>query len=521
MTKNLTTHQPVAQKKAIKPDYLKGEPALQPFYQYGLQQPDFGKIMQDKAFPERHRKVLHQALTAQYQGLPVTSATQRNIDALLDENTFSLTTGHQLNLFGGPLYTPYKVLTVIKLAESLSQSYPDQRVVPVFWIHTEDHDFEEINHFYPNFHTKKTYGATFTGATGHHVLTDEITDLIPDHFSDELKACYTPGITLAEATLRFANILYGKYGLIILDADRPELKGLFAEMVHQELTDQVAKTCVEKVSDELRLAGYPAQINPRGVNLFYLDEAGRNRIEEVDEGFRIVGTEKRFSSAELLAEVNSHPERFSPNVALRPLYQETILPNLAYCGGWGEISYWLQLRGVFDHFKINFPLLLPRMSAVIFREKELVAWRNLGLEPDWISLGLHDLYKRFMPHIWQSDEFVEKAQMVHQAFEELQTYIETLSPTLPRSVEGQKVKTGHFLETLEKKIHRVIRNQTPEPFAQIDRLKAAIQPEGMVQERVLSLAAFPEINPEHLIQQVWEKCDPLSFTQQQILLKEI
>ena len=365
----VTTTKPAIQKRAIKADYLAGEPQLKPFYSYDVQQPDFESIMEDKVFSDTHRKVLHQVLTDQYQDLEVTGATARNIESLLDSQTFSLTTGHQLNLFGGPLYTPYKVITVIKLAEQLNKQYPERHVVPIFWIHTEDHDYEEINHFYPNFHTKKTYQAPFSGATGHHILSEEITSLIPTHFPKSLTEGYVQGTTLAQATLRFANELYGKYGLVVLDADHPAFKRLFQETIRQELVDQVSQGIIETTSTKLKAAGYPAQINPRAVNLFYLDENGRDRIEKVEDGFRIIGREMQFTTQEMMVEVAAHPERFSPNVALRPLYQETILPNLAYCGGWGELAYWLQLGGVFDHFSVNFPLLLPRMSAVIFSGK--------------------------------------------------------------------------------------------------------------------------------------------------------
>ncbi|MDB4285674.1 bacillithiol biosynthesis cysteine-adding enzyme BshC [bacterium] len=498
--------------KSIKKDYLSGESSLHRFYHYPIHPlPDFRQVISDKSFPQRNREVLVSALKRQYSGITTTEATLANIERLVDSNVYTLTTGHQLNLFGGSMYTPYKVMTVIRLAEQLNDEISEAHFVPVYWIHTEDHDYEEINHFYPDFAEKSTYSAPFTGATGDHVLTEEINGMIPAHFPPELKASYQPGMTLAEATLRFNNELYGKYGLVILDASDPELKGLFKGVLQKEIGEKTSYNAITKTSAQLGEAGYPQQITSREVNLFYLDGEGRDRIEEQDGTFRVVGRSKSWTWEEIMENIQTSPEFFSPNVSLRPLYQEVILPNLLYTGGWGELSYWMQLKGMFDQHEINFPVLLPRMSGVFFPKETLKDWKALGFSPDEIDLPTYQLYQKYMPTVWDDSVFQSLSGDILATFDKLSGYLEEISATLPRSSEGQKVKTKRFLDNLYTKIHRVKRNDNRQPFAKVSGLKNAISPDGLVQERVLGLGSFPAYNPHELVRLIHTQCDPLVF----------
>lgn len=497
-------------KRTIKNDYASGSDVLKPFYEHSLDALDFEKIRQAKQFPESHREVLHSVLTKQYQTLPPIEAVQQSLDTLALPEAHSLTTGHQLNIMGGPMYTPYKVLTVAKLADQLSQQNPSQPVVPVFWIHTEDHDFEEINHFYEGFGKKVSYNAPFITATGHHILIEEIEHLVPVHMQG-LGDFYTKGKSLARATLEFAHALYGPYGVLVLDADQPELKALFAPVLEKELFDQFSEREVVSQSAKLESLGYSLQVHPREINLFWLDEEGRDRIIKLDEGFGIDGRERHISDVEMRSFIKNSPERFSPNVILRPLYQEYILPNLAYTGGWGELSYWMQLKGVFDATETPFPLLLPRFSATIFTKDQLESWYALGFEEGDIREPQHELFKTYMPKVWDDTEYQSLTATVQEAFDTLQEYISTQSDTLPRSVVGQQVKTARFFKNMEKKMHRLKRDQNREPFQAIQRLKMAVNPDGTVQERVLGIASFKEIDPEDLIRRIYDAVDPVSF----------
>ncbi|RMG58790.1 MAG: bacillithiol biosynthesis BshC [Bacteroidetes bacterium] len=218
--------------------------------------------------------------------------------------------------------------------------------------------------------------------------------------------------------------------------------------------------------------------------------------------------------------VEAHPERFSPNVSLRPLYQEMILPNLAYFGGWGELSYWLQLKGVFDHFGVAFPAVLPRFSATLFRPEQARAWTEMGFELPELQQPLHALYRTYMPQVWDDTEFKALESELLAQVARLEAYIaEQLSPTLARSAKALEVKNARYLSNLHKKAQRVVRHQQPAAFRQIEALKQAIQPDGTVQERVLSLPALaPDYDPADLIAELYPQVDPLDFAHRYLIL---
>lgn len=504
----------------IKEDYLGGDPTLAPFYTYAPQHPDFRQIIADKTYPDSNRKVLVEVLRSHYAHLDIDPAARKNLELLAQPNSYTLTAGHQLNLFGGPLYTPYKVLTVAKLAKELNTQHPEYNFIPVFWIHTEDHDFEEINHYYPSFQEKVTYPSAFEGATGEHVLTEEIEKIRPAHFSEELNQYFSAGKTLGEATLAFSMALFGKYGVLVLDASDKRLKALFKGILLQELFDPISPKMVRKTSDELYEAGYPLQIHARDINLFYTGNGGRDRIIFTNDRFHTVGGSAAWSQEEMRLEVENSPEHFSPNVCLRPLYQEVILPNLTYTGGWGELSYWLQLKGMFEAYQINFPLLLPRNSATIFDADTFEAWQELKLDPSDIKLPLHDIFRKYIPQIWDATEFEALAADIIASFQKMEKYIMNFSETLPRSVKGQEVKTQRFIKNTHKKLHRVIRHKQPGPFNRIGELKLKIQPEGLVQERTLGLGSFPEFQPQKLLEIIWKHIQPLNFSHHIMVLPQ-
>ncbi len=496
-------------------DYLHQAAPLQPFYKYPISDPDFSQVMADKVFPDTNREVLSQTLKRQYEGYDLPPALQTHLEELAQPGTFTITTGHQLGLMGGPLFTLYKVACVIRMAEEVRAKYPGSRVVPVFWIHTEDHDFEEINHFYEGFGKKRTYAEAFGTAVGKHLLADSVLDLIPAHFPDELRTAYQPGKTLAQATREFFHALFGAYGLVILDPDDAAFKGLFRDVLREEFRTHVTRDRVDEVSAKMAAAGYATQIQARDINLFYLDTRGRHRMVSEGGNFKVLERNLHLEAGEVMQLIQDHPERFSPNVSLRPLFQEMILPNLAYVGGWGEISYWLQLKGVFDHFGVNFPLVLPRFSATLFPGEMLDSWLEMGFGAADIRLSLSELYRRHLPDLWNREGYDQHVGAIDAALEALEHYISTeISPTLSRSVEALKAKNLRYLSNLEKKIGRVIRSDRPAPFREIERIKNAVQPDGFVQERTLSLAAFPGHSPHNLVALIMAHCRPLDFQHQ-------
>ncbi len=500
----------------LRTDYLNGAHALRPFYHYPLSDPDFAQIIQDRSQHQPNRQALYEVLMDQYRGLEMGTAVQQNIERLRSPHTFTLTTGHQLVLFGGPLFTVYKIVSTIRLAEELAKAHPEHQFVPLFWIHTEDHDFEEINHYYTHFGEKHTYPGAFQGKVGDHVLESAIQACWPAHFPRELQQAYLPGRDLATATRHFFHTLFRDYGLVILDADDARLKQQFQDVIQADIEQHVASERVQATSVALKKAGYRTQINPREINFFYLDQQGRDRLVTNHGHVQVAGRDGQFSPEEMRQLVMDHPERFSPNVSLRPLYQEMILPNLAYFGGWGELSYWLQLKGVFDHFGVNFPLVLPRFSATVLPQDWLRQWEAMGFSGPEVRKGLHQLYQQYMPQVWDSERFDQIEARILEEVEVLRQYIEEeLSPTLARSADALRTKNLNYLSNLRKKAHRVMRHRQPEPFAHIEALKLQVQPDGQVQERVWSLATVARWKDlPTFLHQVHQACQPLNFGHQ-------
>jgi bacillithiol biosynthesis cysteine-adding enzyme BshC len=494
--------------------------SLRPFYHYPTTQPDFARIIADKSQEDIDRETLVTVITEQYGDLALGEAVQQRLDHLRQPNAFTLTTGHQLVLFGGPLFTVYKVMSAIRLADDLARQHPDHHFVPVFWIHTEDHDFEEINHYYRDFSERRTYPGDFQTQVGAHVLEQSIRDLWPDTLPEGLNQAFAPGRSLADAFRRFFHALFKDYGLVILDADDPRLKARFTQVMAQEVSAHIASQRVAETSTALKLAGYPAQIHAREINLFYLDQQGRDRLVQHNGHFAVKGRDLQFTPDDLQTLLREHPERFSPNVSLRPLYQEMILPNLAYFGGWGELAYWLQLKGVFDHFGVNYPLLLPRFSATVFPQGQLDAWQTLGFQASDIRRDRFELFREYLPQVWDQGTFDALEAQILAQVEALRGYVEQdISPTLARSADALATKNQRYLANLRKKAQRVIRHRQPAPFREIEAIKLAVHPDGMVQERVWSLATIGQwTTPERFLAQLYQTCQPLQFDHQMLVV---
>lgn len=363
-------------------DYLDQKESLQGFYEQFPSLENFQKQVESKQnnYSAETRKILVESLNKQYKNTQISAKSQENLAFLEKENTFTITTGHQLNLFTGPLYFLYKIISVINLTEELSEKYPLQHFVPVYWMATEDHDFEEINFF--NFeHHKIQWQREASGAVGDldtkglEEVYEKFQTILNDsdhskHLQSLFQKAYLEHDHLTEATRFLANELFGEYGLIILDGNDTALKKEFIPYVKNEILHQNSSDEVGKTSKKLNELGYKIQVNPREINLFYLKDNLRERIVKDEEYYIVHETDIRFTEEEILQDLENYPKRFSPNVIMRPLYQEVILPNLCYIGGGGELAYWFQLKSYFQKENVTFPILLLRNSALLMTEKQ-------------------------------------------------------------------------------------------------------------------------------------------------------
>lgn len=476
-------------------------------------------------YPQKHREILVETLAKSYKQIEATDLIKSNLVALKERTTYTITTGHQLCLFTGPLYFIYKILHTIKLSEALNEKYPTNRFVPVYWMASEDHDFEEINHFYL-FNQKITWETEQNGAVGEFNLDglDEVKTKLQELFqrakSKKINNLINlfDGKNLAEATFKLVNELFKNYGLIIVDGNQKALKELFIPVIKKEIVSSFSNTCVEQTNVLLEQKGIKPQVFSRPVNLFYNTLQQRSRIIRENEQFKIDGL-GTFTEKELLAEVDLHTERFSPNVILRPLYQETILPNLAYIGGGGEIAYWLQFKKTFDEVQLTYPLIQVRVSLQLMDANAQKKAEKLGLKIEELLMPVDDLKNLFIKRTNTNPlDFSKVEQLSEQLKMELAKLIIEADSTLSSFAEAEKTKLTNQLEAIKAKINRQIKSKFDVSLKQIDDLKQKLFPQNGLQERHDNFLNFcPDGDYEAFIQSVYSQIDP--FEKELILLK--
>ncbi|MFT2007085.1 bacillithiol biosynthesis cysteine-adding enzyme BshC [Pontibacter sp. 13R65] len=496
-------------------DYLRCSEQLQPFYNHFPTLEAFEAQLQEKSFGQEQRQILHQALQEQYASVAaVNPQVQQNIDLLLEPNTYTITTGHQLNIFTGPLYFIYKIVTAINTCKTLQEKYPGYKFVPVYWMATEDHDFAEINYF--NLFGKKfSWQTEQEGAVGRFTTEglEQVLEEMPEAYP-LFEEAYRNSKTLADATRAITHALFGAYGLVSIDGDHASLKKALTPVIEKELTEQLSYKLVTETSAQLEQLGYKPQVFSREINLFYLDNGLRERLVEEEGHYKVLNSEISFSREEALQLATEHPEQFSPNVILRPLYEELILPNLAYIGGGAEVVYWFQLKKLFEAYKVAFPVLMLRNSALYINKGNANRMQKLGLAPEELFQDYQSLKKHLSAQLHEEEISLEaQRQAVADAFAQVEQLARQVDPTLVKSVGAEAQKANNALQLLEKKISKARDSKHEQIFKQLENLKEKLFPGGSLQERHDNLLNYSTNNPD-FIQALVNAFDPfdLSFT---------
>ncbi|MEM7548148.1 MAG: bacillithiol biosynthesis cysteine-adding enzyme BshC [Bacteroidota bacterium] len=520
MRKKLVELEKTNQFSPILLDYLNGKSALKEFYNLPPQIDTFQKGIDAKSsFPEHHRNVLVEALKQQYKYLKVDEAVASNVERLNGKNTFTVTTGHQLNIFTGPLYFIYKIVSVIRICQQLKEQYPEYNFVPVYWMASEDHDLEEINHF-SLFGTQYSWDTNQTGAVG-RMRTDGLQELckkLPEKVELFEKA-YSECDTLAEATLKYVNELFGKYGVVAIEPDRRELKALFSTIVKDDILNHRANDMVESQSTKLAKLDYRTQIYPRSINFFLLSEGKRERIISENGHFTTKESDAQWSSEEILKLVHEEPERFSPNVVLRPLYQEVILPNLAYVGGPAEVAYWFQLKPVFDHYQVPFPVVLPRNFALILNKGNAKKFIKTDLSNEELFLDQKTIKDNFLKENAENEFSLKKEkEALEKVFGEIKKKAHDIDQTLEGFIGAEENKSIKSLDNIEGRLKKAEERKQETALKQIEVLKEKLFPNGSPQERTENFLNFYLNNPD-FIDQLIESFDPFDF-RMNVLIEE-
>ena len=476
-------------------DYLAKKESIKPFYHNYPDLVGFKNQLEEKekSFNLESRNVLSKSLEKQYQGFDLSEATQNNIKLLKQKNTFTVTTGHQLNLFTGPLYFLYKIFSTINLAEEISKKFPTKNIVPVYWMATEDHDFEEINYF--NFQEKKVQWNLESGGAVGRLSTEGLSDVFEEFSSHlgstknakELKKLFSEGYlkhkNLADATRFIANELFKDYGLVILDGDDLALKKMLSPIVKDELENETSFHTVSETILALE-KNYKVQVNPRAINLFYLSENSRERILFENGIYKINNTNITFSKEEILREVDENPLAFSPNVIVRPLYQEVVLPNLCYIGGGGEIAYWLELKSYFEKVAVPFPILLLRNSVQIVSEKQQKKLTSLKISHQELFLKQQDLLSKKVLENTDIDlDFNLKIESLQKQFTELKEVAKKIDISFVGAVNAQEKKQIKGLENLQRRLLRAEKRRQKELVDRITDLQRQLLPNQSLEER--------------------------------------
>ncbi|MCE9540305.1 MAG: bacillithiol biosynthesis cysteine-adding enzyme BshC [Bacteroidetes bacterium] len=512
-------------------DYISGDTTLRKFYAYEPKIEGFRQVIDDKSTENINRTLLVTVLREQYSTIEACDLQKTNIELLLSKNTFTVCTGHQLCLFTGPLYFIYKIISTINLAETLKKNYPENNFVPVYWMASEDHDFAEIQSI--NLFGKKiSWNADAKGAVGKlktdslNVVIEELKQILGEsENSKELVQLFTDAYlknsNLSDATRYLVHQLFLHYGLVILDGSDSRFKNEFSEIIKDDLINNTNHKLVNETIFELEKAGFKAQVNPREINCFYMIDNLRERIEHthntsLEEGrrdvFNVVNTSITFTKDELLKVLADHPERFSPNVVLRPVYQQMILPNLAYIGGPGELAYWLEYKRMFDHHKINFPALIPRNFALLTDEKTNQQIQKLGFTINELFKDIDVLIKEFVNKNANSELSLKEQELkISTIFAEISQKAMAVDVTLKGSVEAELQKALNALKNIESKLMRSEKQKQETNLNQIKKIKDKFFPEGALQERYENIVPYYLRSGKKLIADLKGQFDPLDY----------
>ncbi len=489
-------------------DYINDEQnkKLNSFYTYQPSLEGIKQFIAENPYNKLNRTLLVDELSKQNNNITLTDATKQNIDALQNKNTYTVTTGHQLCLATGPAYFIYKIISCINVCEILNKQNPNNHFVPVYWMASEDHDFEEINHI-NLFNKKIVWNTEQKGKVGMFALEgieaflSEVKQTLGESEQAEklntlLANAYSRN-NLANATRYLVYELFGKYGLVILDGDSKALKQEFIPEIKKDVFENRAFKNVISSNEKLKQQGYGTQVTPREINIFYTDKNLRERIVNENGVYKILNTGIHFSKEKIEKLIDKETERFSPNVVLRPLYQQKILPNAVYIGGPGELAYWLQYRAMFDEAKIPYPVLIPR-NFVFYLDKPLqqkMQKLNLTIEDFFEEKGM--LVKNYALS-QQPFSLDKEKEEIKTLYNTIRTEISKVDKTLEATSEAELQKALKGIEGLEQKAIRSIKQKNEQAINQIETIYARLFPNDIPQERVENFLRYCLTNPDFI-----------------------
>ena len=485
-------------------DYISGNGTARDYVPYTPNLEGIKKAIQQRKFSAIQRQTLVSVLENQYQvlgtikeekNIAAFEKVQANIGLLKNDNCFAVTTAHQPNLFTGPLYFFYKIIHVIKLAAELKAQFPENDFVPLYYMGSEDADLAEVGSYNID-GAKHQWKTKQTGAIGRMLVDDHLLQLLqnlegywtvkPDgkEALAIIKSAYKKGNTINQSTLQMVHLFFGQYGLVVVQPDDAKLKSLFVEVMQKELTTQFSHTAIQPTLKSLS-ENYHVQSEGRAINLFYLKDATRNRIEKNGELFSVVDTNIQFTQAEIIQELQAYPDRFSPNVILRGAYQETIIPSVVFVGGGGELAYWMELKNVFEQAGVDYPVIILRNSFLFINDKQAKQWASLEFNIEALFNSTQALEIAFVKT--QSVEnlaLTEHIASLTDLYKVIQQDVIKIDSSLGDHALNLSVQAQKKLALLEKKMIRAEKRKQHTSLARIHSIKSELFPDNNLQERV-------------------------------------
>ena len=467
-------------------DFLNGDSATSNFIPTATNIEDFKELILEKDFPLENRKILCSTISKQYENSGI--AAPNHLDKLLDANSFTVTTGHQLCLFGGPQFFIHKIVSAISLANQLKLAYPESNFIPIFWMASEDHDFDEIasvsifnKEIKVNGVNKHPVGRIKTlefSSALKELKSFFMNDSSGNHLISIFEEAFSKS-NWADCTRFWVDKLFSKYGLIVLDADAKELKTVFRPTLELEIKQQFVYNAVVNTNNSISKEGYSPKINPRKLNLFYFNKGNRERIIS-NEGVFLIG-DLTYSKDQILKMIELNPENFSPNVLLRPLYQESILPNLAYIGGPAEIQYWGQLKEAFDFSNVDFPMVILRDHFGWINNSDLTWWKSKGLNESDLFLDYDELVKKILI---KDNVFSLNVEDHLQAIKSsILKEIHAVDTSIESMLIGELQKFKNGINKIESKLTRSSKRNNEIFYKKVKKVQDSLMINGNLNER--------------------------------------
>lgn len=522
-------------------DYLYEFENVAEFYKYNFRDkekyPDiFRNILKKKTSSEFN---ISKLIEEQYKELPESSEkTSKNIKLLEMPKTLAVITGQQLGILSGPLYTIYKIITAIKLASQLNERFVDFNFVPVFWMESDDHDFNEVhkicilnndNNIVTLKYKEDVSDDEIRASVGNLIFDESINDFVSqleqslrstefrDKIISKVKEIYQPGKTFKQSFRELIFWLFDEYGLIIFDPSADEvkkaLKPIFLYEINNFRTHTQKLVSVSATLEEV----YHAQVKVKPVNLFYHIDSGRHSIEPVDEIFKLKRKRKQFTKEEIITEINEHPERFSPNVLLRPITQDYLFPTAFYVAGPSEVSYFAQIHPLYEFFNIEPPIIYPRSSATLIEKSVVNFMEKYDLTMRDVFLGTEQLKEKILSSVAENniDEIFENAvKNINLVFDDLKEKLFSVDKTISDSSTRYREKVLYAVNELKSKTEKAYESRFEVILRQISKLTNLLYPNENLQERELNYFYFANKFGENFYKKLYDELSISEFEHQ-------